>query len=259
MMQLKKGGKASFIPFVVAGSPSLELCEQAIEVLIAEGADVIELGVPFSDAMADGPVIQTASEKAARTVSLKAVLELAKRVLAKHPGFPLVLFSYYNPILKMGLEKFADQAKATGIAAVLVVDLPPEEAGLYCQILGQRELGTVFLASPTTSEERLKRIAEASSAFIYLVSRAGVTGEQKELSGSLASEVAKVRKVTDKSVAIGFGISKSDQARAVAKLGDAVVVGSAFVRILSSGEKPDLVLKQVRELARDLATASHSG
>lgn len=243
-----------FIPFIVAGHPTLEASTEAIEILIAEGADLIELGVPFSDALADGPVIQAASEKAAQSVALGDVFALAERALARHPGFPLVLFTYYNPIFRMGLEAFARRAKEVGIHAVLVVDLPVEESVEYRAIMKAVDVGTVFLASPTTSERRLKAIVEASTAFIYLVSRAGVTGEQKALSETLAGDVARVRALTDKPLAIGFGISTAEHARAVARLGDAVVVGSAMVRIL---DQPG-GLKTLRQFTRELVAATRA-
>jgi len=253
----KSKGQKAFIPFIVAGDPSFEMTEKIIDVLVAEGANIIELGVPFTDAMADGPVIQAASERVAKRESapLSAVLELARRVRARHPSLGLVLFSYYNPLLKMGLEKFFQAAKEAGTNAVLTVDLPPEEASEYLKQIRKNNLGTVFLASPTTSEKRLSLIEESSSEFIYYISRSGVTGVQQELSHTLEGELQRLRGVVKKPIAVGFGISTGRQAAKVASFADAVVVGSAFVKIIS--EEPDSVvmLKKVRQLAKELKQA----
>jgi tryptophan synthase alpha chain len=243
--------KPAFIPFLVVGDPDLGATARAVDLLIEAGADWIELGVPFSDAMADGPVIQFASERAAERVTLADVLKFAHEMGAKHPGFPFVLFTYYNPILRFGLERFSVEAKAAGITAVLVVDLPPEESGEYRRLLTAQGVQTVYLASPTTSRERLIRIDEASTGFIYYVSRAGVTGVQAQLSDSLESELKGVRELTNKPVAVGFGISTGEQAAQVARLADAVVVGSAFVKLLA---QPDLEagFREMKRLAREI-------
>jgi tryptophan synthase alpha chain len=246
---LKANGKVAFIPFVVVGDPNLARTEEAIDILIEEGADLIELGVPFSDASADGPVIQTASERAALTVSLSNVFEFSAKLKTKYPGFPFILFTYYNPILKMGLENFAKRAKTAGIYAVLVVDLPPEEADPYSEILEAAGLHAVFLATPTTPKSRIAEIDKRSTGFIYYVSRTGVTGVQAKLSQTLESELAAVRALTDRPIAVGFGISTGDHARQVSAIADAVVVGSAFVKILAN-ESADLA--SFRSLAREI-------
>ncbi len=249
--ELKKAGKIGFVPFVVVGDPDLETSRKAVEILIEEGADLIELGVPFSDALADGPVIQTASERASKTTSLHDVFDFAESILKKHPGFPFLLFTYLNPILKMGVIEFAKKAKTVGIYAVLVVDLPPEEAGDYLKAMNQAGVKTVFLGSPTTSSERFSLVSTASTGFIYYVSRVGVTGVQAEVSNTLESEMKKVRALTEKPVAIGFGISNGEQARQVSRLADAVVVGSAFVKLIAS----DPTLAKVRNLAKEIRSA----
>lgn len=255
---LKGLKRKAFIPFVVAGDPTLAATSRMIDALIEEGADLVEIGVPFSDAMADGPVIQAASERASRTTSastMAQVLEFVEGVHARHPKTPLIVFTYYNPILRMGVEAFAKRAAQAGVSAVLVVDLPPEESVGYRRQLARNGLKAVYLASPTTTPERLPQIAEASTGFIYYVSRTGVTGVQKELSASLRDEVARVRKVTDKSLAVGFGISSGEHARVVAQFADAVVVGSAFVRLIAAqhdGVQIEEIEKQVRGLAREI-------
>jgi tryptophan synthase alpha chain len=250
---LQKGGKPKLVAYLVAGDPSLEETEAAIAELVKNGVDVLELGVPFTDAMADGPVIQAASERAARKgISLTRVLELATRLRKTYPELGLVLFTYFNPVFKMGLEKFADETAKAGIDAVLTVDLPPEEAGAYLKALETKKVGTIFLASPTTARERIKVIDQASTAFIYYVSRVGVTGVQVSLSQTIEKELAALRKETEKPIAVGFGISTGAQAAQLAPFVDAVVVGSAFVKILSEGKGSDL---KAGRLAQELKQA----
>ncbi len=255
-------GRAAFIPFLVAGDPSVGATERVVDILVEEGADLLELGVPFSDALADGPVIQAASERASRVCgSMSLVLELATRIHARHPRLPLILFTYYNPVLRYGVDRFARSAKEAGVSATLVVDLPPEASADYRKVLAEHGVKTVFLASPTTSSERMPAIAEASTGFIYYVSRTGVTGVQQALSESLASELQALRKLTRKPVAVGFGISNAQQAAEVAILGDAVVVGSAFVRIMArypAPEDSDRMEAEIRALARELSAAVRS-
>jgi tryptophan synthase alpha chain len=251
LKNLKKQGKVGFIPFVVVGDPNLQKTEAAIDILIEEGADLIELGVPFSDASADGPVIQHASERAALTITLANVFEFATKLQKKHPGFPFVLFTYYNPILKMGIESFAKRAKDAGIYAVLVVDLPPEEADPYSAVLEKAGLNAVFLATPTSPNSRIAEIDRRSTAFIYYVSRTGVTGVQTELSQTLENELQAVRALTDRPIAVGFGISTGQ----VSAIADAVVVGSAFVKLMSD---PLQSLDSFRSLAREIRAATLS-
>ncbi len=252
----KQGERAAFIPFTLAGHHSLELTLQIVEVLAEEGADILELGVPFSDPMADGPVIQGASEQASRTVSLDDVLALAARIHQRHPRLSIVLFSYFNPVFKFGIAAFAGKAQQAGVRGVLVVDLPPEESLEYREILKRHALDTVFLASPTTDPARIRLIDEASTGFIYYVSRTGVTGARAELSSTLEVELAALRTLTTKPLAVGFGISTPIQARAAARWADAVVVGSAFVRIVEemAADIPAM-LAQIRALARALRQA----
>jgi tryptophan synthase alpha chain len=251
--------KVGFIPFVVLGDPSLGFSEKLVDTLIESGADLIELGVPYSDALADGPVIQSASERASKSISLKDVLQFVAKAREKNPEFPFVIFTYYNPVLQLGVEKFAQSARDAGVYAVLVVDLPPEEAGSYKSILAKAGVKTVFLASPTTTPERIKVIAESSTGFVYYVSRTGVTGEQKALSETLQAELKQLKKLTQRPVAVGFGISSAEQAKAVAEMGDAVVVGSAFVRIVSEhaeGKASEAqCLDRIRTLAKSLSVA----
>jgi tryptophan synthase alpha chain len=252
----REKNKTAFIPFVVAGFPSLEFTEKLVGVLVEEGADVIELGIPFTDAMADGPVIQIASGKAALNgITLPAVIELAQTLRKKHPTLGIVLFSYLNPIFKMGISQFANSAVLAGVNAALTVDLPPEESLQYREILKDKGLGTVFLSSPTTNPKRLPIIDEASSAFVYYISRSGVTGVQNQLSVSLEEELKVLRKKIKKPLVVGFGISSGPQVSWLAPKVDGVVVGSAFVKIIAENSNPSVALQKTRELARELKQA----
>jgi tryptophan synthase alpha chain len=193
--------------------------------------------VPFSDPLADGPVIQRASERALRRgTTLAAVLDAVRRI-RKKSELPIVLFSYANPLLRYGLERLARDAHEAGVDGVLVTDLPPEEAGEWLPAARQADLDTIFLAAPTSSDERLRRVAEATRGFVYAVSRTGVTGEKDSLSGDARPLVARLRALTDVPVALGFGISTPEQVQAAAGVADGVVVGSALVRFLE--EHPD--------------------
>ena len=235
--RLRAEGRKAFVAFVTAGDPSLERTVEVAFALEAGGADVLELGVPFSDPLADGPVIQRASERAlGRGTTLAAVLEAVRRV-RQQSELPIVLFSYANPLLRYGLERLAGDACAAGVDGVLVTDLPPEEAGEWLPAARQADLDTIFLAAPTSSDERLRRVAEATRGFVYAVSRTGVTGEKDSLSGDARPLVARLRALTDVPVALGFGISTPEQVQAAAGVADGVVVGSALVRFLE--EHPD--------------------
>jgi len=260
MLELfQKNKRTAFIPFVVAGDPSPEMTERIVDLLIEEGADLLELGVPFSDAMADGPVIRAASERASQILgSIESVLDLAARIKTRHHKIPIIVFTYYNPLLKLGLKRFVEKAKAAKITAVLVVDLPLEEAGTYCQLMKQQNLKTIFLASPNTSSTRLQKISEFSTGFVYYISRTGVTGVQNQLSPSLEQEIARLKKLIHQPVAVGFGISTGEQARIVAQFSDAVVVGSTFVQLIAENSDNFVQMEnKVRRLAQELSTAVH--
>jgi len=227
--ELRRTGEMGLVAYITAGDPSLQATEKFAVALAEAGADVIELGVPFSDPIADGPVIQRASERALRSgTTLAGVLALVKSLRAKS-DVPLVLFSYFNPVLQMGLEKFGEAAKAAGADGVLITDLTPEEAGEYRAAVSAHGLDTIFLAAPTSPDERLARIAEASSGFLYLISRTGVTGPKDQLADELPSLARRVRRVTELPIAIGFGISLPGHVSLLGGLADAAVVGSALV------------------------------
>lgn len=226
---LQHENRCGFIPFVVAGDPDLQTTPALINALASNGATAIEVGVPFSDPIADGPVIQRAAQRALnRGTTLAAIFEMLQQLRSTNET-RLVLFSYYNPILQFGLRSFADDAERAGVAGVLVTDLPPEAAEQLRVLLCERSIDLIFLVAPTTSDARLRQIARLASGFIYAIARTGVTGTHKELHDESQSLVARIRSVTELPVAVGFGITKRAQARAVAEYADAVVVGSRLV------------------------------
>jgi len=227
---LKAQKRGGFIPFIVAGDPDLGVTGELIVELANQGASLIELGVPFSDPVADGVTIQAAAERALKNpISVAAILEVVKAVRADACDVPIILFSYYNPILQFGLDNFADEAVEAGIDGILITDLVPEEAAEFRSILSKRDLALIMLAAPTSSDERLKKICALASGFVYAVSRAGVTGARNSLSGDAQNLVERLRKFTDLPIAVGFGISNAEQVSATWKYADAAVVGSAIV------------------------------
>lgn len=218
--------------YLTAGDPSLDATAGLLEAIGQGGADVIELGVPFSDPLADGPVIQRASERAVRGgATLRQVLERLPRWREKLSA-PIILFTYFNPVLQYGLENFARDAAQAGADGALIVDLTPEEAGDYIGVMRGHRLDTVFLASPTSTDERIERVAAASTGFLYLVSRTGVTGERQSLSAAVQPLVERARRFTRLPLAVGFGVSTPEQVRAVQSIADAAVVGSAVVHAI---------------------------
>jgi tryptophan synthase alpha chain len=260
---LRAEGRKAFVAFITAGDAvaveqgdaAAGVVESAIErtvdvalALEAGGTDVLELGVPFSDPLADGPVIQRASERALRRgVTLAAVLDAVRRIRARAGELPIVLFSYYNPLLAYGLERLCRDAAAAGVDGALVTDLPPEEAGEWLPHARSAGLDTIFLAAPTSPEARLRRVCAASRGFVYAVSRTGVTGERAALSDEASPLVARVRAQTNVPVVLGFGISTPEQVAAAAQVADGAVVGSALVRFLEEHPDGD-VAEQVRWL-----------
>jgi len=225
--------KPGLVVYLTAGDPSLEVTQAIALEAIDAGADVIELGVPFSDPLADGPVIQRASERAvARGTRLADVLQLAREIRAARPVAGLVIFSYLNPILRYGMRKFADEAAAAGVDGVLVTDLIVEEAGEYLAEMARVKLAPIFLAAPTSPDERLEAIATHSKGFVYAISRVGITGTQQSLTSDAASLVARIRRWTGLPVAVGFGISNSEHVAQVGQFADAAVIGSAIVELI---------------------------
>jgi tryptophan synthase alpha chain len=226
----RREGRSAFIAYLTAGDPSPAQTPQIVATLERAGVDLIELGVPFSDPIADGPVIQRAAARAlAAGTTVLRVLDIAREIRAASQ-IPLLLFTYMNPVLRYGLEKLACDAKEAGIDGCLLTDLSVEEAAPYLAAMRAAKLDTVFLAAPTSTERRLKLVSEYSTGFVYLVSRTGVTGERANLSESLEPLIRKMRSITNLPLAAGFGISTPEQAGVVARMADGVVVGSAIVR-----------------------------
>jgi tryptophan synthase alpha chain len=235
--------RKGFIPFITAGDPDLDTTRALLVELAAAGATVIELGVPFTDPMADGPVIQRASERALRhRFGIEAIVETVAAAQPDMGGVPVVLFSYFNPLLQFGLERLSRRAFSSGVDGVLVTDLSPEEAGDFTPLLRRGGLETIFLIAPTSSNERLAMVSKKSSGFIYAVSRVGVTGARADLSAEAETLVNRVRHFTDLPIAVGFGISTPAQVSETWQYADAAVVGSAIVARLEELEgKPELV------------------
>jgi tryptophan synthase alpha chain len=235
-------GTKAFITYLTAGDPSLEVTLELVLALEKAGADIVELGVPFSDPIADGPVIQRATERAlANGVTLHKVLRLGENI-RKKSAIPLVLFSYFNPLLNHGLEKLASDAVQAGFDGVLASDLTVEESEPFVRTMRSAGLNTIFLVAPTSSPERMKKIVETSTGFVYAVSRTGVTGEQQELAGDLKEFLQRLRTYTKSPIAVGFGISRPEHVRAVWQEAEGAIVGSSLVKEVEKNiGRPDLI------------------
>lgn len=232
-MPIRFDHKPGLVVYVTAGDPSLEATREIAIAAIDAGADVIELGVPFSDPLGDGPVIQRASERAlARGTCLANVLNIAREIRADRPAAGLVIFSYLNPILRYGLTRFADDAKASGVDGVLTIDMIVDEADDYLAELGRTGLAPIFLAAPTSPDERLEAIATHSKGFVYAISRTGITGKQQTLATDAGALVDRIRRWSKLPVAVGFGISNAEHVAKVAEFADAAVIGSAIVELI---------------------------
>lgn len=257
--KLRADGEVGIVAYITAGDPTLDATLEFALALDEVGADVIELGVPFSDPLADGPTIQRASDRALKAgASLAGVLDLV-RLIRKSSQVPLVLFSYFNPILQMGLEKFAAAAADAGTDGVLVTDLTPEESEDYRRILHAHHLDTIFLAAPTSSDERLQIIAKCSSGFLYLISRTGVTGAKDTLPDDLPSLLRRTRSFTQLPIVVGFGISLPGHVSVLGGLADAAVVGSALVSEIEKATSTKAASAALRERIRVLKEAGSKG
>jgi tryptophan synthase alpha chain len=257
--ELRESGELGIVAYLTAGDPTLDATLGFVLAVAEAGADVIELGVPFSDPLADGPTIQRASERALKSgTTLAGVLNLVRRI-RQSSQVPLVLFSYYNPILQMGLEKFAAAAAGAGADGVLATDLTPEEADDYRRILRSQRLDTVFLAAPTSDDERLEKIAAASSGFLYLISRTGVTGAKDSLPDELPALLRRVRRFTDLPVAVGFGISLPGHVSVLGGLADAAVIGSALVSEIEKASAPGAAVGALRDRVHSFKAAARHG
>src|SRR5580692_4707994 len=254
-MPLSFPNRPSLVAFVTCGDPDLATTRAVVLGAIDAGADVIELGVPFSDPVADGPVIQRASQRALHSgTTLADVLRLAAEIRQHAQSTGLIIFSYLNPILRMGMERFCKIARHAGVDGALLTDLPVEEADGYLREMRRSDLAAVFLAAPTSTDERLKRIAEASSGFVYAVSRTGVTGSRQQLPEDARKLVRRLRKYTKLPIAVGFGISTAEQFAAVGEFADAAVVGSAIVETIE--RNPGKEAASVAEFIKQLSAVS---
>jgi len=248
--RLRETGRPGLVTYVTAGDPDLTRTPGVLQALDRAGADVLEIGVPFSDPLADGPVIQRATERAlAAGTTLEGVLDAVSGVRGTVQA-PLVVFSYANPILRMGAERFADRALEAGVDGVLVLDLPIEEAGDFRNMLGTRGIDTILLLSPTTTNDRLRKAASLGSGFLYAISRLGVTGAREQLADGAREMVERIRRVTDLPVALGFGISTPEHVREVGRWADAAVVGSALVSVMAEAGSSSSLETRVEEYVR---------
>jgi tryptophan synthase alpha chain len=256
---LRASGELGIIAYITAGDPSLDATLKFVIALAEAGADVIELGVPFSDPLADGPTIQRASERALKAgTTLAGVLDLVRRI-RESSQVPLVLFSYYNPILQMGLEKFASAAAGAGADGVLATDMALEESEDYRDVLAAHHLDTIFLGAPTSTDERLAKIAACSSGFLYLISRTGVTGAKDALPDDLPALLRRARKATQLPIAVGFGISLPGHVSVLGGLADAAVIGSALVSEIENAKSVDAAAAALGDRIRALKDAARHG
>lgn len=252
----RERGEAAMIYYLTAGYPSLEATERVIDALAAEGADLIELGIPFSDPVADGPTIQAAGQCALdRGFKVQDLFDLMRRVRAKHPDLAVIFFTAYNLVFHRGDEAFVNDAADAGADGLLVPDLPHEEAGDLVRAARARDLSTIFLVAPTTTSQRAAAIAEASTGFIYYISLKGVTGARAELPAELGERVRAVKALTDKPVAVGFGVSQPEQARAIAAFADGVIIGSALIKLIGPDAADPSLDARVRAYARSMTEA----
>jgi tryptophan synthase alpha chain len=250
--------KPGLVAYVTCGDPDMATTKAIVLAAIRAGADVIELGVPFSDPVADGPVIQRASERALQHgTSLMDVLHMAAEI-RKESEAGMIIFSYLNPVLRLGIQRFAEECARAGVDGALITDLTIEEADDYRRIMAEHKLNTIFLAAPTSPDQRLKTIAQACTGFVYAVSRTGVTGQQKQLTGDATDLVKRIRKYTRLPVAVGFGISSAEQFQQVGSVADAAVVGSAIVQAVEQnrGREAEAVAELIAALRGKVAAAS---
>ncbi len=245
------------ITYLMSGDPSIEDSLALMHAMVAAGADIIELGMPFSDPQADGPVVQAASQRVLEAgVRLPQVFQLARSFRERDSLTPLVLMGYANPIEIAGYEAFSEQAAEAGIDGVITVDMPPEEAGSLCEAFAKRKIDPIFLLSPTTPDSRVQTVCEKGGGFIYYVSLKGVTGSSKLDAAEVADKVARIKNLSDLPVGVGFGISDAESAGNISRVADAVIVGSALVkRIEEYGRNPERMIEKVTELVSGMRSA----
>ena len=245
--KLKESGRKALIPYIMAGDPALDATKQFVLDLEAAGADIIELGVPFSDPLADGPTIQRAAERSLHNgTTLKKVLGLVKEI-RKVSDIPLILMTYYNPVFKLGIDTFVKKAVGAGVDGVIIPDLIPDEAEDFIGMARMHGLDTIFLLAPTSTDERINRVVKSSSGFLYYVSMTGITGSKLSIEKSMKDTLNSIKGITNTPVAVGFGISRPEEASAIAKLADGVIVGSAIVKLIAQGKSIKNYVKNLRK------------
>lgn len=250
--KLKRGRKKAFIVYITAGDPTLGVTAKLIECLEKSGADLVELGIPFSDPLADGPTIQKASQRAlSKGANTRSILRMVRSV-RKKTELPLVFMTYYNPVARYGIKNFVSDSKKCGVDGVIIPDLPPEEAEELVRAARKKDFATIFLAAPTSTKGRLKKIAEKSTGFIYYVSLTGVTGAREKLPKDIVKNVRLLKKLTKKPVSVGFGISSPEQAKRISRLADGVIVGSAVIKVIEKNAKKKDLYKKVSRFASAL-------
>jgi tryptophan synthase alpha chain len=254
--ELRGKNEKALVAYITAGDPDIATTGQLLKCLVESGADMIELGVPFSDPMADGPTIQEASQRAlAHPFSIGAILELV-REFRRYSEAPLLLFGYYNPLLQYGLERLARDARQAGVDGFLVVDLPPEEAGELKKAADGHELDMIFLLAPTSTDERMRKVVGVCSGFVYYVSITGVTGARESLAEMMEVSVNKIKQFTDLPVGIGFGVSRPEHVREISRFADAVIVGSAIIKQVEANAGKPGMLVSVGAFVRELKQAT---
>lgn len=244
--KLRSEGKKALITYIMAGDPDLHITESLITEIEHSGGDILELGVPFSDPIADGPTIQRASERALKSrTTLKGVMALVKRLRKKGASIPIIIMTYYNIVFQYGIDRFPQDALSSGIDGVIIPDLPPEEASELIKKSRYSGLDTIFLLAPTSTEDRIKRIASASTGFIYYVSMTGITGARLHNISEVKGMIPEIRRYADLPIAVGFGISGEDEAKKIARWADGVIVGSALVKLIEANTGKRLLLPRV--------------
>jgi len=251
--QLKREKRKAFIPFITAGYPSLKATEKLVLALEQNGADIVEIGIPFSDPLADGPTIQDASfQSLKKGITLNQIFDCVLKV-RKTSNIPIALMTYYNPVFHFGEKKFITKAKQCGVDGLIIPDLPPEEALPLRKYAKRQKIATIFFLSPTTTMERMKKIVKASTGFIYFVSIAGVTGARKTLPQALLSKVKKAKNMTSKPVCVGFGVSTSNHVKEIARVADGVIVGSAIIKEMKKSLHSKNMVNKVGRFVRTLS------
>jgi len=246
--ELKQTGRKALIPYLMAGDPSLDATKQFVSELEEAGADIIELGVPFSDPLADGPVIQRAHERALQKgISLKKVIALVKEI-RQSSHIPLILMTYYNPVFKFGVETFIKEAADSGVDGVIIPDLTPDEAHDFISVARKHKIDTIFLLAPTSTLDRIKRVVKVSTGFIYYVSITGITGAKLAIGDPMKDTLKLIKSNTNKPVAVGFGISNPEEAAEISKLAEGVIIGSAIVRLIAEGKDIKDFVKKIKEM-----------